>query len=103
MQIANDGRSIEDLSNVKRFGVSDVLISPVRQGLKELGNWQVDGELVHGSEMKIRVHRQVLNLFASGIQCDKVEECIPKKKETKFGKFCPCFRRKKDKSQAKPV
>lgn len=73
-QVANDGRSIEDLPNVERYRASEVLIRPLHTDRRRIGNWAIDGELVSGNEIKIRVHRQVLNLFASGIQFDKLIE-----------------------------
>ena len=92
-QVANDGRSIEDLPNVERFRVSEVLIRPINPGRKRPGNWACDGELINGNEIQIRVHRQALNLFASGIQFDEKHqnENLKKKNSTWF----PCFRNKK--------
>ncbi len=83
-QVANDGRSIEDLPHVERWRVREVHIHPMQTGPKHLGNWACDGELISGNEMLVRVHRRALNLFASGIQFDKVVDYNPiKKKQTK--------------------
>jgi len=82
-QVANDGRSIEDLPNVERYRVSEVLIRPVHKDPKKLGNWACDGELIHGNEIQIRIHRQALSLFASGIQFNKTEEYKQRKKMKK--------------------
>jgi hypothetical protein len=79
-QVANDGRSIEDLPNVERHRVSEVLIHPVHTEPKRLGNWACDGELISGNEIQIRIHRQALSLFASGIQFDKLQDYNPTKK-----------------------
>ena len=49
----------------------------------ELGNWSCDGELINGSEIQVRVHRQALNLFASGIQFEKLVEYNPIKTNPK--------------------
>lgn len=92
-QIANDGRSIEDLPNVERYRVSEVLIRPMNNNGKGVGNWACDGELIHGNEIQIRVHRQALNLFASGIQFEPTYSTeIPRKTNSNW---LPCFRRKK--------
>jgi diacylglycerol kinase family enzyme len=66
-QVANDSRSIEALSNVERYRVSEVLIRPISSERKRPGCWSCDGELITGDEIQIRVHRQALRLFASGI------------------------------------
>ncbi|CAF3336738.1 unnamed protein product [Rotaria sp. Silwood1] len=97
-QVANDSRSIEDLPCVERYRVSEVLIRPIHTDRKRRGNWACDGEIISGNEIKIRIHRQMLNLFASGIQCDKVEEYNSTKKIQK-NKCCSFFRRRKHKSQ----
>jgi len=76
-QVANDGRSIEDLPNVEQYRVSEVLIHPMHTDRLRLGNWACDGELISGNEILIRIHRQVLNLFASGIQFASVEKTHP--------------------------
>ncbi|CAF2702045.1 unnamed protein product [Rotaria sp. Silwood2] len=96
-QVANDGRSIEDLPNVERYCVSEVFIRPIHTDRKRRGNWACDGELIPGNEIKIRIHRQVLNLFASGIQCDKVEEYNSIKQKQKTG-CCRFFRSRKRKN-----
>jgi diacylglycerol kinase family enzyme len=83
-QVANDGRSIEELPNVERYRVSEVLIHPMHTEPKRLGNWACDGELITGNEIQVRIHRQVLNLFASGIQFDKLQEYNPSKKNKKY-------------------
>ena len=87
MQVANDGRSIEDLPNVERYRVSEVLIHPMHTDRIRLGNWACDGELISGNEILIRIHRQVLNLFASGIQFANVEKTDPIKK-SKIKQHC---------------
>jgi ceramide kinase len=94
-QVANDGRSIEDLPNVERYRVSEVLIRPINTGRKQAGNWACDGELINGNEIQIRVHRQSLNLFASGIQFEErhQNENLKMKNSNSF----PCFRNKKSK------
>ncbi|CAF3737358.1 unnamed protein product [Rotaria sp. Silwood1] len=94
-QVANDSRSIEDLPNVERYRVREVLIRPINTGQKEAGNWACDGELISGKEIQIRVHRQALNLFASGIKLKEKKENIDIKTETTS--WFPCFRIKKDK------
>ena len=90
-QVANDGRSIEDLPNVERYRASEVHIRPIHDEQRKLGNWSCDGELISGHEIRIRIHRQALNLFASGIHFDKLEEYkpTPNKKTTKC---CSGFR-----------
>ncbi|CAF4765909.1 unnamed protein product [Rotaria sp. Silwood1] len=94
-QVANDSRSIEDLPNVERYRVREVLIRPINTGQKEAGNWACDGELISGKEIQIRVHRQALNLFASGIKLKEKKENLDIKTETTS--WFPCFRIKKDK------
>lgn len=92
-QVANDGRSIEDLPNVERYRVSEVLIRPMNTNGKRAGYWSCDGELILGNEIQVRVHRQALNLFASGIQFESInsnEKC-QKSNSNRF----PCFRTKK--------
>ena len=73
-QVANDGRTIADLPNVETYRASEIFIRPLHTDRRRLGNWAIDGELVSGNELQIRIHRQVLNLFASGIQFDKLIE-----------------------------
>jgi diacylglycerol kinase family enzyme len=92
-QVANDGRTIEDLPNVERYRVSEVLIRPIKTGRKQAGNWACDGELITGNEIQVRVHRQALTLFASGIQIEeKISNAnLPNQSSTWF----PCFRNKK--------
>ncbi|CAF3532786.1 unnamed protein product [Adineta steineri] len=77
IQVASDGRTIEDLHNVERHRVSEVLIRPMHTDQIHLGNWACDGEVISGNEIKVRIHRQVLNLFASGIQFDNVRTNNP--------------------------
>ncbi|CAF0978520.1 unnamed protein product [Adineta steineri] len=77
IQVASDGRTIEDLHNVERHRVSEVLIRPMHTDQIRLGNWACDGEVISGNEIKVRIHRQVLNLFASGIQFDNVRTNNP--------------------------
>ena len=38
---------------------------------KQTGNWTCDGEIINGNEIRVRIHRQVLNLFASGLQINE--------------------------------
>lgn len=90
-QVANDGRSIQDLPNVECYHVREVSIKPKQINEKVFGNWACDGELIHGTEMKIRIHRQALSLFASGIQFDTVETRKPVKKAKNHG-CCACLR-----------
>lgn len=92
-QVANDGRSIEDLPNVERYRVSEVLIRPMNTGVKQAGNWSCDGELITGDEIRIRAHRQALNLFASGIQF--AERHQNENLKIKSPSWFPCFRHKK--------
>lgn len=98
--MANDGRSIEDLPNVERYRVSEVLIHPINSGRKQGGNWACDGELINGSDIQVRVHRQALNLFASGIQfTEKQKSDHIKSKSTNW---FSCFRTKKNKILNEP-
>lgn len=90
-QVAKDGRAIEDLSNVERLRVSEVLIRPVPTRGKQFGSWACDGELINGNEIQIRVHRQALLLFAAGIQFKNVQNETLK---TKSNGLFSCFRRK---------
>lgn len=92
-QVANDGRSIEDLPNVERYRVSEVLIRPINTNGKQAGNWACDGELINGNEIQIRVHRQSLNLFASGIQFEERHQ--NENVKIKSSNWFPCFRTKK--------
>ena len=83
-QVANDSRSIEDLPNVERYRASEIFIRPIHTDRRRLGNWACDGELIEGNEIRIRIHRQVLSLFASGIQFEKLIAYNPiRKPETK--------------------
>ncbi|CAF1307985.1 unnamed protein product [Rotaria sordida] len=95
-QVANDSRSIEDLPNVERYRVREVLIRPINKGqTKKAGNWACDGELISGNEIQIRVHRQALNLFASGIKLKEKQQHIDSKSETT--NWFPCLRNTKKK------
>ncbi len=93
-QVANDGRLIEDLPNVERYRVSEVFIRPINTGRKQPGNWSCDGELINGNEIQIRVHRQSLNLFASGIQFE--ERHMNENLKIPTTNLFPCFRNKKN-------
>lgn len=92
-QVANDSRSIEDLPNVERYRVSEVHIRPIHTTGRRLGNWACDGELFHGTEIQVRVHRQALSLFASGIQFKEIQ--IPDDVKPKSKNWFPCFRKEK--------
>lgn len=70
-QVANDSRTIEDLPNVERYCVSEVHVRPLDTKQINSGNWACDGELISANEIQVRSHRQVLNLFASGIQSNE--------------------------------
>ena len=50
------------------------------------------GELIPGNEIQVRVHRQALNLFASGIQFE--EKYQNENAELKSKNWFPCFRNK---------
>lgn len=91
-QVANDSRTIEDLPNVERYRVSEVFIRPINAGSKQGSNWSCDGELIPGNEIQVRVHRQALNLFASGIQFE--EKYQNENAELKSKNWFPCFRNK---------
>ncbi|UJR13631.1 hypothetical protein I4U23_000644 [Adineta vaga] len=93
-QVANDSRTIEDLPNVERYRVSEVLIRPINTGRKRGGNWSCDGELITGNEIQVRVHRQALNLFASGIQF--AEKYQAENLKILPNNWFPCFRNKKN-------
>ncbi|CAF0954470.1 unnamed protein product [Adineta ricciae] len=93
-QVANDSRTIEDLPNVEKYRVSEVLIRPINTGRKRGGNWSCDGELINGNEIQVRVHRQALNLFASGIQFAEHQKAENLKKPANI--WFPCFRTKKN-------
>jgi ceramide kinase len=95
-QVANDGRSIEELPYVERYRVSEVLIRPLNTGGKQVGNWSCDGELITGNEIQIRVHRQSLNLFASGIQFDERNQNENLQIISK--NLFPCLRNKQNKN-----
>ena len=66
--VANDGRALGNLPNVERYRASEVHVRPLHADQKSPGNWACDGELISANEIQVRIHRQVLNLFASGIQ-----------------------------------
>ena len=93
-QVANDSRTIEDLPNVERYRVSEVLIRPINTGRRRGGHWACDGELITGSEIQVRVHRQALTLFASGIQFASKHKAENIK--VSAGSWFPCFRTKKN-------
>ena len=79
-QVANDGRSIEDLPNVERYRASEVHVRPINNAQINPGNWACDGELITANEIQVRTHRQVLNLFASGIHSNESIQNKPMKK-----------------------
>ena len=62
---------------------------------KRIGNWAIDGELTTANELQVRVHRQALNLFASGIQFNELVEYVPIKKDTTKKSLGNIFKRKK--------
>ncbi len=72
--VAEDGRAIEELSNVERFRTTEVVIHPIVTQQNERGNWACDGELITVNEVTIRAHHQALNLFASGIRLDQIKK-----------------------------
>lgn len=80
---ANDRRPIEELSNVERYRVADVLIHPIVTQQEELGNWACDGELITVNEVRVRAHHQALNLFASGINLEQIKKINKAEEETK--------------------
>ncbi|CAM4929472.1 unnamed protein product [Rotaria socialis] len=94
-QVANDGRSIEDLPNVEKYRVREVLIRPIVKDGKQAGNWACDGELINGNEIRIRAHRQALNLFASGIQLKEKQINLNTRNETKNCFHCLRFKKGK--------
>jgi diacylglycerol kinase family enzyme len=94
-QVANDSRSIQDLPNVERYRASEVFIRPMHTDRKRLGNWACDGELISANEIQVRIHRQVLNLFASGIQFNELVEYNPIKKIKTKKNFLNIFKLKK--------
>ena len=94
-QVANDSRSIEDLPNVERYRASEVVIRPVHNDRKRPGNWAIDGELISANELQVRIHRQALNLFASGIQFSELVEYVPVKKDKIKKSPLNIFKRKK--------
>ncbi len=73
-QVAKDGRTIEELSNVERYRTNEVVIHPIITQQKERGNWACDGELITANEIRVRAHHQALNLFASGIRLDQIKK-----------------------------
>ncbi|CAF3403116.1 unnamed protein product [Rotaria socialis] len=97
-QVAKDGRLINDLPNVEHYCAREVFIRPKCEHRKALGNLSCDGELISGDEIKIRIHRQVLNIFASGIQFDKIEENNPIE-NSKKRKCCPLFPKRRREHQ----
>ena len=76
-QVANDSSNIENLSNVEKYAVSEVCIEPSAENGNRIGNWACDGELISGEKITIRVHRQALCLFASGIHSGKSKDYTP--------------------------
>ncbi len=72
--VANDDRTIEELSNVERYRATEVVIHPIITQQNERGNWACDGELITANEVRIRAHHQALNLFASGIRLDQIKK-----------------------------
>ncbi|CAF1034040.1 unnamed protein product [Adineta steineri] len=72
--VANDARTIEELSNVERYRATEVIIRPVITQQKEIGNWACDGEVITANEVRIRAHHRVLNLFASGICSEQIKK-----------------------------
>jgi hypothetical protein len=72
--VANDGRTIDDLSNVERYRATQIIIRPIINREEDLGNWSCDGELIKANQLTIRAHYQALNLFASGINLDQIEQ-----------------------------
>ncbi|CAF1275573.1 unnamed protein product [Didymodactylos carnosus] len=79
-QVANDSRYINQLPNVERYRVNEVLIKPELAHSEQAGNWSCDGELISGNKIQVRVHRQILNLFARGIEFQQVENTKKLKK-----------------------
>ena len=73
-RVAKDGQTIEELSNVERFRATEVRIHPIVTREKDQGHWACDGEVIKVNEAKIRAHRQILNLFASGIRLDQIKK-----------------------------
>lgn len=97
-QVARDGRSIEDLPNVERYRVNEVLIRPKSFERGQAGSWACDGESIDGREIRLRVHRQVLNLFAAGIHFETLEDYRPMKTQKKTNRRRNCcfpFQRRK--------
>jgi diacylglycerol kinase family enzyme len=70
--VANDGRSIDDLSNVERYRATQIIINPIIDREQDLGNWSCDGELIQAKQVTIRAHRQILTIFASGINIEQI-------------------------------
>ena len=71
--VANDGRTIDDLDNVQRYRAIEISINPTSNREDDLGNWACDGELIQAKQIKIRAHQQRLSLFASGINLQQVQ------------------------------
>ena len=71
---ARDGRTIDELSNVERFRVTEVLIHPIDTREEDRGNWACDGEVIKVNQARIRAHHRILNLFASGIRPDQIKK-----------------------------
>jgi diacylglycerol kinase family enzyme len=72
--VANDGRNIDQLSNVERYRATKVVIKPIIHREEDLGNWSCDGELIQGKQITICAHQQILHLFASGINLEQVKQ-----------------------------
>jgi diacylglycerol kinase family enzyme len=66
-QVARDSRSIDNLPNVERYHVREVRVRSLHNERNNHGHWSCDGELIVGDDVCVRVQRQVLTLFASGI------------------------------------
>jgi hypothetical protein len=72
--VSNDGRTIDDLSNVERYCATRIVINPIVNQEGDLGNWSCDGELIKANQITISAHRQILNLFASGINTQQIQQ-----------------------------
>ena len=72
--VANDGRHLDELTNVERFRAIDVIIRPIPSNGEKLGYWACDGELIEAKEVRIRAHRRALNLFATGVRLEEIKK-----------------------------
>jgi hypothetical protein len=72
--IAKDGRTIDDLANVERYRANEIIIKAIINKQQDLGNWSCDGELIQAKQITIRAHHQILNLFASGINIQQIQQ-----------------------------